>query len=73
MYEMSYDVRDSLKGIVTASTTKGIYLDLENGHSAFAHFDELSVGSSVYCTILKKATERWLTLVSIDSVNRLVE
>jgi len=72
MYEMDYDVKDSLKGIVTASTTKGIYLDLENGYSAFAHFDKLPVGSSVYCTILKKATEHWLTLVSIDSVNRLV-
>ena len=72
MQETNYNVRDSLMGIVTASTTKGIFLDLENGYSAFAHFDKLPIGSSVYCTILKKATERWLTLVSIDSVIRLV-
>lgn len=68
MLEMDCDVRDSVKGIVTASTTRGIYLDLDNGHSAFAHFYKLPVGSPVYCTVLKKATERWLTLVSIDSV-----
>lgn len=71
MFEIDYDVRDSVKGVVTASTTKGIYLTLDNGSYAFAHFNRLPVGCSVYCTVLKKATERWLTLVSVDSVNLL--
>ena len=69
MFEMDYDIRDSVKAIVTASAARGVYLTLDNGQYAFAHFDKLPVGSSVYCTVLKKATEHWLTLVSIDSVN----
>ena len=43
-------------------------LKLENGKNAYAVFNRLPVGTSVYCTVLKKATERWFTLVAIDSV-----
>lgn len=65
---MELDIRDSVKAVVSCCTSKGVYLELENGQSAYAVFDRLPSGTGVYCTVLKKATERWLTLVSIDSV-----
>ena len=65
---MELDIRDCVKAIVSCSTSKGVYLELENGQSAFAIFDRIPNGTTVYCTVLKKATERWLTLVAIDSV-----
>ena len=65
---MELNIRDSVMATVSCSTSKGVYVELENGQSAYAVFDRLPVGTGVYCTVLKKATERWLTLVSIDSV-----
>ena len=63
-----YRVRDAVTGTVLGGTSNGLYIELENGESAFAHFGRLEVGTKVFCSVLRKATERWLTLVSIDSV-----
>ena len=65
---MQFEIRDSVKAIVSCCTSKGIYLEMENGENAYAVFNRLPVGTQVYCTVLKKATERWFTLVAIDSV-----
>ena len=65
---MELNIRDCVKATVSCSTSRGVYVELENGQSAYAVFDRLPAGTSVYCTVLKKATERWLTLVAIDSV-----
>ena len=65
---MELNIRDSVKAVVSCCTSKGVYLELENGQSAYAVFDRLPIGTSVYCTVLKKANERWLTLVAIDAV-----
>lgn len=69
---MGYDIRDCVKAVVTSSTAKGVYLRLDDNQSAFARFSWLPVGCSVHCTIIKKATERLLTYVSIDSVSDMV-
>ena len=65
---MELNIRDSVMATVSCSTSTGVYLELRNGQSAYAVFDRLPVGASVCCTVLKKATDRWLTLVAIDSV-----
>jgi hypothetical protein len=66
--ESGYDIRDSVRGVVTGCSAKGVYLDLDNGQGAFATFGSLPCGSEVFCTVLKKPTDRWLTLVAIDAV-----
>ena len=66
--EFDCEVRDSVKGVVAGCSAKGVYLDLENGEGAFASFGALPRGTEVFCTILRKPTHRFLTLVSIDSV-----
>ena len=63
-----YRVHDVVTGTVLGGTSNGIYIELENGESAFAHFGRLKVGTKVFCSVLRNATEKWLTLVSIDSV-----
>ena len=65
---MELEIRDSVKAVVSCCTSKGVYLMLEGGQSAYATFNRLPIGTNVYCTVLKKATERWLTLVAIDAV-----
>lgn len=64
----NYDVRDGVHAVVTGGCNKGLFLRLENGQEAFASFGGLVSGTEVLCTVLKKATERWRVLVSIDSV-----
>ena len=66
--ELGCEIRDSVKGVVAGCSEKGVYLDLENGEGAFASFGTLPRGTEVFCTILKKPSDRFLTLVSIDSV-----
>ena len=63
-----YRVRDAVVGTVTGGCSSGVFVELENGESAFAHFCGLETGTKVFCSILRKATEKWLILVSIDSV-----
>ena len=65
---MELNVRDSVKAVVSCCTSKGVYLELENGESAYATFNRLPRGTHVYCTLLKMASDRWLTLVAIDAV-----
>lgn len=70
-YECEYDnysVRDGVWAVVTGGCSKGLFLVLENGQEAFAFFGGLSPGTEVFCTVLKKSTERWRVLVSIDAV-----
>ena len=66
---MELCIRDSVKAVVSCCSSKGVYLELETGESAYTVFDYLPVGTHVLCTVLKKSTERWLTLVVIDSVS----
>lgn len=63
-----YNVQDGVHAVVTGGCSKGLFLCLENGQEAFASFGGLVLGTEVLCTVLKKATERWRVLVSIDSV-----
>lgn len=62
------NVRDGLYGTVSSNCRKGVFLELENGEPAFAPFGYLQPGQRVFCTVLKKANERFRTLVSIDSI-----
>ena len=63
-----YNVRDNVHAVVTSACGKGVFLQLENGQEAFAYVGKLMAGTEVLCTVLKKATEKWRVLVSIDSV-----
>lgn len=63
-----YNVRDGVRAIVLGGCSKGTILCLDNGQEAFASFGGLSPGAEVLCTVLKKATEKWRVLVSVDSV-----
>ena len=63
-----YDIHDVVMGTVTGGCANGVFLKLENGENAYAKFGFLKSGTKVLCSILKKATEKWLTLTSIDSV-----
>lgn len=62
------EIRDGCYGEVNGACGAGVFLTLENGESAFAHFSRLPLGTKVLCTVLKKANQDWKTLVSIDSV-----
>ncbi len=66
-----YEIRDVVMGTVTGGCSSGLFLELENGESAFAHFGALSTGTKVLCSVLKKANEKFLLLASIDSVIRV--
>ena len=63
-----FNVRDGVCGMVTGGCKSGLFLELENGQQAFAHFGGLHPGSKVLCTVLKKATDTWRVLVTVDSV-----
>ena len=64
----SYQIGDSMRAVVIGNCSKGVYLDMEDGQEAFATFDPLPRGTRVFCTILKKQTERFRTFVAIDAV-----
>ena len=44
---------------------------VEDGQEAFTRFGGLNPGTTVLCTVLKKATEKWKVLVSIDSIENV--
>ena len=67
--EIGYDIGGSMRRVVTECSAKGVYLDSDNGQGAFATLGSLPCGSEVFCTVLKKPTDRWLTLVAIDAVS----
>jgi hypothetical protein len=62
-------IMDSMKGTVVWCSAKGVFLDLENGYAAYANFGVLPKGTEIFCTVLKKPTQRYLTLVTIDAVS----
>lgn len=64
-----YEVMDCCYGTVTAKCQKGVFLRLDNGEDAFAYRFNLMIGTEVLCTVLRQATDRLRTLVSIDSVD----
>lgn len=61
-------VNDSMRGTVVWCSDKGVFLVLENGYAAYAAFSSLPKGTEVFCTVLKKSTQRYVTLVAIDAV-----
>lgn len=64
----NFNVRDGVCAIVTGCCRTGLFLELENGQEAFASFGRLELGTKVFCSVLKKATEKWRVLVSIDGI-----
>lgn len=66
--EEETSVRDSVCGVVTGGCRSGLFLKLENGQEAFARFGGIYPGTRVLCTVIKRATDRWRVLVSVDSV-----
>ena len=66
--DKEFNLRDGVYGVVTGGCRSGLFLDLENGQKAFAHFGGLCPGTEVLCTVLKRATDTWRVLVAIDSV-----
>lgn len=69
--EEGTNIRDGVRGTVIGGCSKGIFLTLEDGQEAFARFGGLNPGTTVLCTVLKKATEKWKVLVSIDSIENV--
>ena len=67
IYE-EYEIRDAVMGTVTRKCSKGLFLTLENGEEAYAKFGYLPIGTKVLCSVFKKASERLLMTVFIDSI-----
>ena len=67
--EEGINIRDGVRGTVIGGCSKGIFLSLEDGQEAFAHFGGLNPGTIVLCTVLKKATEKWKVLVSLSLIH----
>lgn len=64
----TYEAFDACYGTVTGRSNSGAYLQMDNGQEAFSYkFANLREGTKVLCTVLRPATERKRTLVSIDS------
>lgn len=67
-YADTLDVRDAVYGVVTGNCSKGVFLELKNGQQAFSYFGGLACGSKVLCSVIRRASDNWRVLVSIDSV-----
>lgn len=66
---VTYEKYDCCYGIITDKCSKGVFLLLDNDETAHAKdFTSHRSGTKVLCTILKTATDKFRTLVSIDSV-----
>lgn len=63
-----FNTRDVTYGYVTGCGGNKLYLDLQNGQTAFAYHSALPRGAKVQCSIRKLATNDFRVLVSIDSV-----
>lgn len=61
-YEEGTNIRDGVRGTVTGGCSKGIFLALEDGQEAFAHFGGLNPGTTVLCTVLKKARKLYIKI-----------
>jgi len=64
----NFNIGDGVTAVVTEKCKSGIFLQLENGQEAFARFGGLCPGTEVLCTVLKKATQTFRVLVTIDSI-----
>ena len=60
-------VGDTCCGKVIGAGGKGVYVELENGQTAYAHGISLKSGTQVFCSLLRHATEESFAKVSIDS------
>lgn len=64
-----YEKGDSCYAIITSRSSKGAYLDLDNGQSAFAYgAANLQNGTKILCTVAKPAAIGKRILVRLDSV-----
>lgn len=65
----TYQKYDSCYGTITDKCSNGIFILLDNNEMAYAkNFTSHKSGTKVLCTILKNATKKFKTLVSVDSV-----
>lgn len=70
--EEGTNILDGVGGTVIGDCSKDVFLYLEDGKEAFARFGGLNPGTTVLCTVLKRATEKWKVLVKIDSIENVV-
>ncbi len=63
----NFCIRDGVYGVVTGGCSTGVFIELENGQSAFAKFGART-GQKVLCTVLRKAADTWRVLVTVDSL-----
>ncbi len=63
-----YNINDEVFAVVTSCCNRGIFVNLENGETAFAHFTKLPKDTKVLCSIRKEARDNRCILVSVDSV-----
>lgn len=65
----TYEKYDCCYGTIIDKCSKGVFLLLDNDEKAYAKdFTSHKSGTKVLCTVLKSATDKFRTLVSIDSV-----
>ncbi len=65
----TYQAGDSCYAEVTGRCGTGIFLQLDDGQSAFSNtMHNLAIGAKVLCTILKQATDVKRVYVSTDAV-----
>ena len=69
--EEGINIRDAVRGTVIGGCSKGVFLFLEDGQEAFARFGGLNPGTTVLCTVLKRATEKKRVFVSIESIENV--
>lgn len=64
-----YEKGDCCYATITSRNSKGTYLELDNGQSAFAYnAANLRNGVKILCTIVKPATMEKYILVRMDSI-----
>lgn len=65
----TYEKYDCCYGIIIDKCSKGVFLLLDNDETVYAEdFTSHKSGTKVFCTVLKCATDKFKTFVSIDSV-----
>lgn len=64
-----YERFDGCYATIIDKCSKGVFLLLDNNEMAYAKdFTTHRTGTKVLCTVLNSATDKFRTLVSIDSV-----
>ena len=72
-FNAGYEAYDSAYGAVIGECSNGLFLELDNGETAFSYFGGLRKGTRVLGTIRRKAEDALRRLVSIDSVLDVLE